>query len=155
MLHSKNIEDVLKQGLTPVRTTSKSLLAVSLIAPTGAPLSSYIDPKQKNLITNTKLRMFSLLVVNAYANDQNSEEQQQQQEEETQGGEGQEGAKKDEVFGIEVEGFMLYLKCIKGTRFSVVLVSEQEYPLGVIRLKLKNLSDAFEELSKFEYVEES
>lgn len=86
------------------------------------------------------------MAVNAYA----SESGQEAEVEESGEGEDEE----QQVFSIDVEDYVLYLKGIKGTRFSVLLVSEKEYPLDVIRLKLKNLSEAFEELSKFEYVEQ-
>lgn len=142
MLHSKNIEDVLVQGLRPVRTTSKSLLAISLITPTGAPLSSHISSQYEGDITTTKLRMFSLLAMNSYINEHGDDEE-----------DGEEGADdNDDVLAVEVEDYMLYLKRIKGTKFSVVLITEKDYPVGVIRLKMKNLSEAFEELSKFEYI---
>lgn len=151
MLHSKNIEDVLKQGLRPVRTSDKSLLAISLVTPRGAPLSSYISPSHVEEITITKLKMYSLLALNAYLNEHGDDFE----DGDDTTGEGDRAEEEgDDVFGVEVEGVMLWLKGIKGTKFSVVLISEKDYPVGVIRLKLKNLSEVFEELSKFEYNEQ-
>ncbi|CCH43930.1 hypothetical protein BN7_3485 [Wickerhamomyces ciferrii] len=146
MLHSRNIQDVLEQGLRPVRTTNKSLLAVSLILPSGAPLSSYINPLKQSEISITQLKMYSLYAANALSG------QFGKADEEDAGDDDKDDDEIDkDVVKVETDDNTIYLKTIKETSFSVVLVCEKNYPKQIIKLKLDNLVEAFEELKDYEY----
>lgn len=137
MLNSRNIQDVLTQATKSVSTTSKSILSVAITLPDGSLLSSYTTPNNEQRIPINKLKLVALSI----------QQQLYYQSEDVAPG----SVEKLEDKEAQLE---YYAKLIPDTEFSLIIITELNYPDGIINLKFDALLEALKELEKFSYSED-
>jgi hypothetical protein len=123
MLIARNVESLLKQALQPAYTTESQVVAVTIIQLSGTPLCTVTNDQTSHSIA--KINMFALFA----CKDGITEEFQQYQIEDDEN---------------------VYAAKVPGTQYSVVIVTEKNYPQGLVRIRLSRLSEELTELSKFE-----
>jgi hypothetical protein len=123
MLIARNVESLLKQALQRAYTTESQVVAVTIIQLSGSPLCTVINDRTSHSIA--KINMFALFA----CKDGITEEFQQYQIEDEEN---------------------VYASKVPGTQYSVVIVTEKNYPQGLVRIRLNRLSEELTELSKFE-----
>ncbi|CDR45416.1 CYFA0S18e01376g1_1 [Cyberlindnera fabianii] len=126
MLVARNFDDLLRQGLTPVPTTSKIVHALTITQPSGTPLSTVTQANDTQSLT--KVKMYALVAVRQGIS--------------------------EEVSRLEIEDKDVYCCLVPGTQLGVVAVCEKGYPQGIIIKRMRNLRENLTELKKFEIDEE-
>ncbi|KAH3679307.1 hypothetical protein WICMUC_001131 [Wickerhamomyces mucosus] len=146
MLNARNIQDVLTQAVRPISTTKKSILAISITLSNGSLLSSYITNDDK--FTDTKLKIYSLFLQKQIdslekltkfqiGKDIGSEDLEQQQ-----------------TLYLDGDNFNIYTQRLPNTEFLIIIVTDDKYPDGIIKLKFENLLESLKDLKKFHQIYE-
>ncbi|CEP22376.1 unnamed protein product [Cyberlindnera jadinii] len=128
MFVARNIESLLEQAVRGSRTTDSQVTAVTITKSSGVPLCT-VTSKDFSV---TKIKMFALLAA------------RQGITLEVQRFEAPEDDDDEKIYG----------SLVPGTEYGVIFVTERNFPEGLIKIRMRNLTEQLKDLAKFDEAEE-
>lgn len=121
MLVARNIESLLQQAARPSRTTDSRTLAVTITQPSGSSLCTVTNGD----FSITKISMYALLATREGITDH------------------------FKVYGIDGDE-KVYGSLVPGSEYGVVIVTERDFPDGLVKIRMRKLTEELKELAKFD-----